>query len=405
VKIHVLAAVTAVTLAAPIALANAFETSGLPGPPPPPVVTCTITDADITVTSFAGILGYQLHGPCKVTFPGTNIKPATSNYEGGGSWTASTGAVNETIKGKDAKGQEWEIRGSANCRLDPWMTGLPTAGCNGTIASATPNAPSNIVKNLQVPVTAGILDQGQRNILTGKALKAILAEHQAPVIVKPAEGSQASLPLTLGIQAGPGSPTKNFALEWQANENGSWVTKSLPDQEPASSTIPAAAFGSDSSWRVRARAHQSASAKWSDWRTFKVLPLPAPPPPQCANTSAYGATYDVSAMPSTLKAGSTTIVTIKVTNMSNQTWGAGSNYRLSYHWAQNGVVVSKPSDGLRTLMPNAVPPCGVVVLQASVKAPAAAGAYQIQWDMLLEGTAWFSAQGVPTGNKPVTVTP
>jgi hypothetical protein len=106
-----------------------------------------------------------------------------------------------------------------------------------------------------------------------------------------------------------------------------------------------------------------------------------------------------------MKAGSTTSVTIKVTNGSNQTWGAGSSYHLSYHWAQNGVIVTKPSDGLRTLLLNAVPPCGSVFLQANVKAQAAAGAYQIQWDMLLEGTTWFSMQGVPTGNKNVTVTP
>jgi hypothetical protein len=69
------------------------------------------------------------------------------------------------------------------------------------------------------------------------------------------------------------------------------------------------------------------------------------------------------------------------------------------------MIVTKPSDGLRTLLPSAVPPCGTVILQANVKAQAAAGAYQIQWDMLLEGTAWFSQQGVPTGNKNVTVTP
>jgi hypothetical protein len=275
-KIFVLAAVTGVTLGTTAAHATGVESNGIPGPPPPPVVTCTITDGAITVTSFADILGYRLAGPCKVTFPGTNIKPVTSNYEGGGSWTASTGAVNEFVKGRDAKGHEWEIRGSANCKLDPWMTGLAAAGCNGTVASATPNAPANIVKNLQVPVTAGILDQQQRSVLTGKTLKAILAEHQAPVVKLPLEGSTVpSIAIDLKIDPGPGSPTKTFALEWQVNVNGVWTPKTVVDQAGFDTNLSFKLYGGE--WRVRARAHQSSAAKWCDWRTF-IVKMTLPPP-------------------------------------------------------------------------------------------------------------------------------
>jgi len=301
----------------------------------------------------------------------------------------------------------WEVRGSANCHLDPWMTGVAAAGCNGMIASSTPNAPVKIFKSMVVPVTAGVLDQQARAFLTGKTLKAMAAENQAPVIVKPAEGSLAPVPVELTIQAGPGSPTKNFALEWQSFENGAWVPKTIQDQAGLDSKIPIASFGNASQVRVRARAHQSANAKWSDWRSFKVPYLPPPPPPvtptPCPNTAAYGATYDVSGMPASIKAGTTGSATIKVTNSSNQIWPAGSNFHVSYHWAQNGVVVVY--DGERTFLPTTVLPCFSIVVSATVKAPPAAGAYQIQWDMVLEGVSWFSAKGVPTGNKNVTVTP
>jgi hypothetical protein len=36
---------------------------------------------------------------------------------------------------------------------------------------------------------------------------------------------------------------------------------------------------------------------------------------------------------------------------------------------------------------------------------AARPSWTIQWDMVNEGVAWFSNQGVATGNKTVTVSP
>ncbi len=400
-KIHILAGVTAVTLAASAALGNGLSTYGLPGdpaPPPPPVVNCSIADSNVTVTSFADILGYQFSGPCTVTFPGTNIKPVTSSYEGGGSWTAATGAVNEFIKGRDAKGQLWEVRGSANCKLDPWMTGVAAGGCNGRIASATPNAPHNVFKTMKVPVTADILDQSTRATLTAKALQAMALEHAAPVIAKPLSGADITWPLVLVIVVGPDSPVKNFALEWQAVVNGAWTPRTVTDQAGQTSSFTADRFGGLVEWRVRARAHESTKASWSPWREFQL-----PAAPACANSAAYGATYDVSATPVTLKAGASTTAMIKVTNGSNQTWGAGSNFHLSYHWAQNGAIVIQ--DGKRTILAAAIAPCQSVTLTASVQAPPSAGNWTIEWDMVNEGVTWFSSKGVPTGNKFVSVTP
>ena len=405
-KNRLLLAVTAVTLLSPVARGVLLDTSGYgsPAPPPPPVVTCSLTQNDITVTSFADIIGYKISGPCKVTFPGTNLKPVSSTYEGGGSWNSTNGMVNEYLKGHDAKNQLWEIQGGGTCKLDPWMTGPAAASCSTSIGNSTPNAPAIFLKALKVPISAGILDQQARAWLTGKTLHAIGAEHQAPVITKPTEGQHAMFPLALAISAGPDSPTKNFALEWQAKVNGAWTPKDVTDQVGATASLPSTKFGDLADWRVRARAHQTTKAAWSGWRTF-TLPILGPPAmAPCGNAAAYGATYDVSAMPATLGAGSTSFVSIKVTNGSNQPWPGGSNYHLSYHWTGGPTPVV---DGERTFLPSVpasgVPPCGVVVLSAKVVAPSAAGSYQIQWDMVLEGVTWFSTQGVPTGNKNVTI--
>ncbi len=411
-KNRLLMAVIAVTLlCAPAAFGIGLDTSGIPGPPappPPPIVNCTITDNNVTVTSFADILGYQLKGPCTVSFPGTNIKPVTSSYEGGGSWTAATGAVNEFIKGRDAKGQEWEVRGSANCHLDPWMTGVAAAGCNGTIASATPNAPHNVFKTMKVPVTASILDQSARTVLTVKALQAMKLEHNAPGIFKPSQQSNVTFPSNLEIAPYLDSPAKTYAVEWQALVNNVWTPQHVFDQAGLKTPLPADKFGASQVWQVRARQHQSTKASWSEWVMFFVPATLKVPIVVlgCNNTAAYGATYDITGMPATLKVGTTTKVSIKVTNGSNQTWGAGSsgsNYHLSYHWAQNGAIVV--NDGEATFLASALAPCQSVVLSATVKAPPAAGTWTIEWDMVNEGVAWFSTQGVATGNKTVTVTP
>jgi hypothetical protein len=70
---------------------------------------------------------------------------------------------------------------------------------------------------------------------------------------------------------------------------------------------------------------------------------------------------------------------------------------------KNGATVVK--DGERTPLVKVVHPCETTVLMATLKAPAAPGTYTLKWDMLREGARWFSAKGVATGNREVTVTP
>jgi hypothetical protein len=269
------------------------------------------------------------------------------------------------------------------------------------VAFASPNAPKNLVKKLGVPLSPELLDAQARGWLTGKTIAAIVAEHQAPKFTMPSEGSTATgATVSFRVDPGPGSPTKTFLLEWQAKVNGQWSPRNVTEAMGLSELkLDAAKLAASANWRLRARAYQTSKAKWSDWRTFKTTP----PAPSCTPTGANNASYGVFGMPGTLQAGVTTTASITVTNLGSATWGARSSYHLSYHWVQGTTTVVY--DGERTTLPAAVGPCQTITLSATVKAPPAPGAYKIQWDMVLEGVTWFSAAGVPVGEKSVTVNP
>jgi hypothetical protein len=229
------------------------------------------------------------------------------------------------------------------------------------------------------------------------------AENRAPKILKPAPGVRVSGDVMLNIEPAPGTPTKNFALDWQAKKAGEWTARDVLDAAGLGDVkVPARAFKGAGEWRVRARAIEAENGAWSEWREFRTRGPAAKKP--CARKSALEASYDVSAAPAVMTAGATlTDVPIKVTNLGNRTWGADGEYRLSYHWAKGKATVVR--DGETTPLEKAVRPGGTAVLGATLKAPAAPGTYTLKWDMLRGGADWFSAKGVATGDRVVSVKP
>src|SRR4029077_19589676 len=86
----------------------------------------------------------------------------------------------------------------------------------------------------------------------------------------------------------------------------------------------------------------------------------------------------------------TTSVPVRIQDLSGSDWDSTVN--LSYHWidASGRAVVW---DGLRT--PLAGMRAGDVRdVVASVAGPSAPGTYTLRWDVVKEGVAWFSGQGV-----------
>jgi hypothetical protein len=111
-------------------------------------------------------------------------------------------------------------------------------------------------------------------------------------------------------------------------------------------------------------------------------------------TPPYGATYSVPPT-ITLAAGAASTVPVTITNTGSLTW-QGDNFNLAYHiyYQSGGVLVW---DGVRTDLPATIGPGQMVTVNTVVNAPPP-GAYTIKFDLVQEGVAWFSAQGVAVGS-------
>ena len=124
-----------------------------------------------------------------------------------------------------------------------------------------------------------------------------------------------------------------------------------------------------------------------------------------ASTSAsYGAAYDVSAIASRATAGTPFTATVGLTNRSGFVWSAGgaNPVRLAYHWsdaAGNTVLW----DGQRSALPADVAIGTSASVRATIAPPSLPGTYVLRLDLVREGIAWFSGQGVPTANLSVAV--
>jgi len=89
-------------------------------------------------------------------------------------------------------------------------------------------------------------------------------------------------------------------------------------------------------------------------------------------------------------------VPVTITNTGTATWQPGA-FNAAYHiYVPSGAVLVW--DGVRTALPTAVAPGQAVTLGVIVKMPAAPGTYLVQFDVVQEGVAWFSGQGVPMGS-------
>jgi hypothetical protein len=66
--------------------------------------------------------------------------------------------------------------------------------------------------------------------------------------------------------------------------------------------------------------------------------------------------------------------------------------RLSYHWKSEDKRQILVFEGKRTLLPHDVNPGESVTLDAILTAPPRPGVYQLEWDMVQEHYAWFSAK-------------
>ncbi|MBI4288494.1 MAG: hypothetical protein HY671_08720, partial [Chloroflexi bacterium] len=98
-----------------------------------------------------------------------------------------------------------------------------------------------------------------------------------------------------------------------------------------------------------------------------------------------------------IKPGQMVGVPITLTNIGSQTWvkGGANPVYVTYHWLNASWQAVEWGMGLRSSLPQDVASGQTVSIVASLKAPAAAGSYNLVWDVVQEGIAWFSGQGAP----------
>lgn len=105
----------------------------------------------------------------------------------------------------------------------------------------------------------------------------------------------------------------------------------------------------------------------------------------------FGVEWQGARVPWRAGADGTLTFLARLTNTSGATWPSSGPVKvnLSYHWlGPDGEVVIR--EGLRTGLPEDVPPGGTVAVRQEVKTPAEPGAYTLVLEPVYENVAWFS---------------
>lgn len=100
-------------------------------------------------------------------------------------------------------------------------------------------------------------------------------------------------------------------------------------------------------------------------------------------------------------------LSLTVTNASTAVWRhdltAGRFLTVANHWLGGDGATARYDDG-RVKLPRTLAPGESAAVTLIVTAPAEAGRYQIEVDMVQEAVCWFAQKGSPTARVPVVVT-
>jgi hypothetical protein len=102
------------------------------------------------------------------------------------------------------------------------------------------------------------------------------------------------------------------------------------------------------------------------------------------------AKIEQSGEPSIFATSEQRLVPLTLTNKGAHSWSSAgkSAVFLGYRWRGQSVL-----EGERTPLPVDVQPGQAVDLVVLVRAPKAAGEYELEWDLVEEGAGWFGASG------------
>ena len=112
------------------------------------------------------------------------------------------------------------------------------------------------------------------------------------------------------------------------------------------------------------------------------------------NLRGYRAQIDVQYAPAEVEITRGMLCTVGLRNAGEQMWHTSGWYpvHLSYHWRRGTQAI----EGLRFQLPGDVQPGEQAVLECGVLAPADAGDYVLEFDLVREHVGWFARNGSPT---------
>ncbi len=120
---------------------------------------------------------------------------------------------------------------------------------------------------------------------------------------------------------------------------------------------------------------------------------------ECLQVSSDSATFVSQTLPSTMVAGQTYSVLVKMFNAGTTTWTAAGNYKLGSQFPDNNTTWGLS----RVSLPASVAPITNGTFTFNVTAPSTPGTYYFQWMMVRDGgTGWF---GNSSPLSAVNVTP
>ena len=192
------------------------------------------------------------------------------------------------------------------------------------------------------------------------------------------------------------SPAAQFAYGYSSNCPGNWSSISLG--QPGVDLL--------NTWTHGAKANNGlevdASATDSyGWKKFQTSNDGGGAPYLGINYTTYGVNYATSTSGTAPTNNTSGNQSFTLTNTGAKTWPANGNIRLAYHvYDGNNNLVQW--DGTRTAIPRDVSPGTSVAVNATIgHLPPAT--YLIVWDMVDDGTAWFSDQYVNVAKQQMLV--
>ncbi|WP_258024269.1 LamG-like jellyroll fold domain-containing protein [Streptomyces bambusae] len=201
-----------------------------------------------------------------------------------------------------------------------------------------------------------------------------------------------------GPPTGPALGSKSFAHAYRPAGASNWscapAWEGIPLGESGRQLVDDWTHGRTPNYGLAVKASTTDSL---GWKQFGSDNYPDAKPSLDVLWTPYGATYQLGGFVTPMTATSEGTYKVTVTNRGQQTWGAGSNFKLRYDLydgAGNQVGGDYWSKIRWTDLPQDVPPGGSVTLDAKI-APLAPATYTLVWTMDHYGVSTFAAQGVP----------